>query len=48
MDKTHICNTIKQYNVTEHSITQIKPNEAGKQENHLWVKLHLQSHDKHN
>ena len=25
------------YNSTEHRITQIKPDEAGKKENHLWV-----------
>ena len=29
---------------TEHSITQIKPNEAGK--NHLWVNWHLQNTSK--
>ena len=27
---THIDNIVKKYNSTEHSITQIKPNEAGK------------------
>ena len=31
------------YNSTEHSITQTKPNEAGKKENHLWVNWHLQN-----
>ena len=43
-DKTkwinHIESVIKTYNSTEHSITQINPNEAGK--NHLWVNWHLQ------
>ena len=33
----HVDNIINKYNSTEHSITQIKPNEAVKPENHLWV-----------
>ena len=46
-DKTdwikHIDNIIKKYNSTEHSITQIKPNEAVKPEHNLWVNWHLQN-----
>ena len=38
----HMPSIIKRYS-TEHSITQIKPNEAGKKENHLWVNWHLQN-----
>ena len=34
---------IKKYNNTEHSTTEIKPNEAVKKENHLWVNWHLQN-----
>ena len=49
-DKTnwikHIDNIIKQYNSTEHSVTQIKPTEAGNKENHLWVDWHLQNNAK--
>ena len=45
---THKYNIIKTYNSTEHSITQIKPNETGKKENHLWVNLHLQNAAKQN
>ena len=44
----HIYNIIYKYNSTEHSITQLKPNEAGKQENHLWVNWHLQNKAKSN
>ena len=36
------------YNSTEHSTTQIKPNEAGKKDNHLWVNWHLQNAAKRN
>ena len=32
----------------EHSITLVKPNEAGKKENHLWVNWHLQNAAKKN
>ena len=39
---------LKIYNSTEHSITQIKPNEAGKKDNHLWVNWHLQNAAKKN
>ena len=38
----------KTYNSTEHSVTQIKPTEAGNKENHLWVNLHLQNSAKTN
>ena len=34
---------LTKYNSTEHSTTQIKPNEAGKKDNHLWVNWHLQN-----
>ena len=44
----HIDNIIKKYNSTEHSTIQIKPNEAGKKENHLWVSWHLQNASKKN
>ena len=44
----HISSTIKTYNSTEHSTTQIKPNEAGKKDNHLWVNWHLQNASKNN
>ena len=37
---THKDNIIREYNSTEHSITQIKPNEAGNK-NHRWINLHL-------
>jgi hypothetical protein len=37
----HVDNIIKKYNNTEHSTTQIKPVEAVKKENHLWVSWHL-------
>ena len=51
-DKTewikHIDNIIKKYNSTEHSTIQIKPNEAGKPINHLWVNWHLQNNAKRN
>ena len=34
---------IKKYNNTEHSTIEIKPNEAVKKDNHLWVNWHLQN-----
>ena len=43
----HVANTFK-CNSAEHSIVQIKPNEAGKKENHLWANLHLQRNAKSN
>ena len=39
----HILRIINKYDSTEHRIPQIKPNEAGKKENHLWVNWHLQN-----
>ena len=44
----HIDNIIKEYNSTEHSTIQIKPNEAGEKVNHLWVSWHLQNNAKRN
>ena len=44
----HISSIIKKYYSTEHSTTQIKPNEAGKKDNHLWVNWHLQNAAKKN
>ena len=37
----HVSAIIAKYNDTEHSTIQIKPVEAGKKENHLWVSWHL-------
>lgn len=39
----HISSIIKKYNSTEHDTTNIKPNEAGEKEHHLWVNWHLQN-----
>ena len=39
----HVGNIIKKYNNTEHNIIQIKPVEATKKENLLWVAWHLQT-----
>ena len=50
-DKTNwikYINIIKRQNSTEHSVTQIKPTEAGNKENHLWVNWHLQNSAKKN
>ena len=51
-DKTewtkHISKIIQKYNSTEHSTIQIKPNEAGRKENHLWIMWHLQNAAKKN
>ena len=44
----HISSIIKKYNSTERNTIQIKPNEAVKQENHLWVSWHLQNSAKRN
>ena len=44
----HISSIIKKSNSTEHSTTQIKPNAAGKKENHRWVNWHLQNAAKKN
>ena len=45
---THKDNIIEKYNSTKHNITQIKPNGAGKKENHVWVTWHLQNAAKKN
>ena len=51
-DKTkwikHISDIIKKLNSTEHSTIQIKPNEATKPYNRLWVNWHLQNNAKRN
>jgi hypothetical protein len=51
-DKTewvkHISDIINKYNSTLHSTIQIKPNEAGKPYNRLWVIWHLQNAAKKN
>ena len=44
----HIGNIIKKYNSTGHSVTQMKPSEAGNKENHIWVNWHLQNNAKSN
>ena len=44
----HIGPIIKKYNSTEHSTIQIKPNEATKSYNRLWVIWHLQNNAKKN
>ena len=36
-------NIVTKYNNTEHNTTKIKPLDAVKKENHLWVNLHLQN-----
>ena len=51
-DKTnwvkHIDNIFNKYNSTEHSVTQIKPTEAGNEENHVWFNWRLQHNAKSN
>ena len=42
----HVSAIINKYNNTEHSTIQIKPVEAGKPYNHLWVSWHLWAHAK--
>ena len=44
----HMNNIIKKQSSTEHSVTQIKPAEAGNEEDHLWVNWHLQNSAKKN
>ena len=44
----HVDNIIKKYNNTEHNVIQIKPVEATKKENCLWVVWHLQNNVKRN
>ena len=38
----HVSSILTKYNNTEHSTIQIKPVEAVKSENHVWVNWHLQ------
>ena len=47
MDKAYF-RYYKKCNSTEHSTIQIKPNEAGKKDNHLWDNWHLQNNAKRN
>ena len=42
----HIEHIVVKHNNTEHSTIKIKPNEALKQENHLWANWHLQNNAK--
>ena len=44
----HIGPIIEKYNSTEHSTIQIKPKDAEKKENRLWVNWHLQNNAKRN
>ena len=39
-------NIVYIYNSTEHNTTKIKPLDAIKKENHLWVNWHLQTNAK--
>ena len=39
----HVKNIVTKYNNTEHNTTKIKPSDAVKNENHLWVNWHLQN-----
>ena len=42
----HVDNIIKKCKNTEHNTTKIKPSDAIKKENHLWVNWHLQNNVK--
>ena len=44
----HVSGIITKYNNTVHSTIEIKPNEAVKPSNHLWVNWHLQNNYKKN
>ena len=44
----HVKNIVDKYNNTENNTLQIKPNEAIKPSNHLWVVWHLQNAAKKN
>ena len=44
----HVDNILKKYNNTEHNTTMIKPVEATKKENCLWVVWHLQNNARRN
>ena len=37
----HVTNILNKYNNTEHSTIKIKPNEAGKKENRMWIWWHI-------
>ena len=38
-----VSSILTKYNHTEHNATKIKPPDAAKKENHLWVNWHLQN-----
>ena len=42
----HVSGIITKYNNTEHNTTKIKPSDAVKKENHVWVNWHLQNNVK--
>ena len=44
----HVQHIVDKYNNTVHSTIEIKPNEAVKPSNHLWVAWHLQNAAKEN
>ena len=44
----HVDNIVNKYNNTEHHTTMIKPIEATKKENFLWVAWHLQNNARRN
>ena len=44
----HVSSIQTKYNNTEHTTIQIKPVEAIKKENHLWVNWHVQNNAKQN
>ena len=44
----HVKHIVDNYNNTVHSTIEIKPNEAVKPSNHLWVVWHLQNAAKQN
>ena len=44
----HVNTIVDKYNNTVHSTIEIKPNEAVKPSNHLWVVWHLQNAAKNN
>ena len=44
----HVSGIVTKYNNTTHSTIEIKPVDAVKKENHLWVNWHLQNNSKNN
>ena len=42
----HVSSILTKCNDTEHNTTQIKPSDAVKKENHLWLNWHLQNNAK--